>query len=243
MSKLVVAGNEVIPAPIIITASGSTITAKDGLDVLLNIASSGASVTLSNGTDNAQHVTFINANNTYACSIVYVGINGTTTKTLNKGGIYRLIWVGSYWYAMEMFTISGKDLYGTSFTETNETIVALRPQADIDYSTSETDTGKLWIDGKNIYRKCWYDTMPAAVNTSKTINHGITGIDRVISLHGFINVVSGGTYNGGFSANYYYSSSNYACLWCGTSTTINLITATSGALNQPVTIIMEYTKN
>ena len=49
------------------------------------------------------------------------------------------------------------------------------------YSTSETDTGKKWIDGKIIYRKVI--NFGSLTNTSeKSVAHNITGITQVISL-------------------------------------------------------------
>lgn len=50
-----------------------------------------------------------------------------------------------------------------------------------DYSTAEVETGKKWIDGKSIYCKvvdC--DALPATA-TTKTVAHGITGLDTLVS--------------------------------------------------------------
>ena len=53
-----------------------------------------------------------------------------------------------------------------------------------DYSTTEIDTGKKWIDGKKIYRKVInFGALPNA--TTKEINTDITNIDRVISISGY----------------------------------------------------------
>lgn len=47
------------------------------------------------------------------------------------------------------------------------------------YSTSEVNTGMKWIDGKTIYRKVVdFGALPNA--SSKTVNHGISGLSEVI---------------------------------------------------------------
>lgn len=54
----------------------------------------------------------------------------------------------------------------------------------IDYSTDELDTGIKWIDGKTIYRKTI--NCGALPNTaSKDVAHGITNIDRIVSIEGY----------------------------------------------------------
>ena len=47
------------------------------------------------------------------------------------------------------------------------------------YSTTETDTGKTWIDGKPIYRKV------IDCGTFVNTNHNITNLDKAISINGF----------------------------------------------------------
>jgi len=53
------------------------------------------------------------------------------------------------------------------------------------YSTSETDTGKVWIDGKPIYRKVITNTTPESGSVSKTIGT-ISNIESLVSLIGNI---------------------------------------------------------
>lgn len=53
------------------------------------------------------------------------------------------------------------------------------------YSTSEIKTGNTWIDGKAIYRKVIVTenlTPDPALGDTKIIEHGITNMDKVISL-------------------------------------------------------------
>lgn len=53
-----------------------------------------------------------------------------------------------------------------------------------DYSTTEQNTGRLWIDGKTIYRK--QVNLGSLTNTTpKSVAHGISNLSTVISLTGF----------------------------------------------------------
>lgn len=52
------------------------------------------------------------------------------------------------------------------------------------YSTSETNTGFTWIDGKTIYKKTY--TLGAFPNNStKNVAHGITGLNEVVKFEGY----------------------------------------------------------
>lgn len=56
-----------------------------------------------------------------------------------------------------------------------------------EYSTSETNTGKKWIDGKPIYRKVVnFGTLPNA--TTKSVAHGVTDLDTWTSIKGVAQV-------------------------------------------------------
>jgi len=58
------------------------------------------------------------------------------------------------------------------------------------YSTTETKTNKVWIDGRTIYRKVITGNLSQA-----QWNHGIT-FDTIVSIEGvFINTNSGNTFN------------------------------------------------
>ena len=53
-----------------------------------------------------------------------------------------------------------------------------------DYSTTEQNTGRLWIDGKTIYRK--HVNLGSLTNTTpKSVAHGISNLSSVVSLTGF----------------------------------------------------------
>lgn len=52
------------------------------------------------------------------------------------------------------------------------------------YSTTEVNTGYTWIDGKKIYKKTInFGALPNS--TSKSVNHGISNLDRVIRYEAF----------------------------------------------------------
>ena len=52
-----------------------------------------------------------------------------------------------------------------------------------DYSTTEVNTGKKWIDGKDIYRKVVeIETLPNA--TAGNYAHGISNIDDIVDIKG-----------------------------------------------------------
>lgn len=68
-------------------------------------------------------------------------------------------------------TTSDTDTYSCNYINQNNT-----------YSTSETLTGKIWIDGKPIYRKC---ITLSNVNIGYVEqNHGISNVDNLISMVG-----------------------------------------------------------
>ena len=61
------------------------------------------------------------------------------------------------------------------------------------YSTTEQDTGFKWIDGKAIYKRTVnFGTLPN--NTYKSVNHGITSIDRFVTIDTIVSDTSGSTH-------------------------------------------------
>lgn len=70
--------------------------------------------------------------------------------------------------------------------------IDLSPAYNLDYSTTEINTGAKWIDGRAIYKKtinC--GTLPNA--TDKIIEHGVDNLSRVIYAHGYAFRSSDGT--------------------------------------------------
>ena len=120
---------------------------------------------------------------------------------------------------------------------------------NLDYSTIEIDTGRLWIDGKHIFRKALTGTTPAtgnetfAVNViNATININST-VDKVVNIGGYVqypNSVTG-------MVNVPTSASQWINVWGrGSSHTTSPnslgIAVGTGAVNLPYVIVVEYTK-
>lgn len=111
---------------------------------------------------------------------------------------------------------------------------------NLDYSTTEKDTGKKWIDGSPIYQKTYVVT-PKDVTFSNytSVPHGISNLGKILSYNGFIkyssdyrtfpSVSNNTAYDAGMSD---YSSSNFGISF-GSSTL-------SGIEN--LTFAVEYTK-
>ena len=56
--------------------------------------------------------------------------------------------------------------------------------SDMDYSTTEQDTGCKWIDGKKIYKKTIsLGTLPNA--TTKSVAHNISHLNLLVKIEGF----------------------------------------------------------
>lgn len=78
-------------------------------------------------------------------------------------------------------SITGTEVFNSL---TNKSIVNVQKLVgNLSYSTSETNTGKTWIDGKPIYRKV-VDLGALPNNTMKNVTHGITNIDTVTDYYG-----------------------------------------------------------
>ena len=78
-----------------------------------------------------------------------------------------------------------------SINEVNS--IATNNAKDNIYSLSETDTGKIWIDGKPIYRKVIdFGTLPNA--GVKYANLGIENLERIIFWQGLVFESSTGNY-------------------------------------------------
>lgn len=68
-----------------------------------------------------------------------------------------------------------------TMTNTTKSRLSLPLQRMIDFSTTEQDTGATWVDGKTIYKKTIsMGTLPN--NATKTIAHGITNLNYVVSF-------------------------------------------------------------
>ena len=85
------------------------------------------------------------------------------------------------------------DLTTTAKTNTVAAINEVNSKArfDLDYSSTEMDTGATWVDGSKIYKKTVYlGLLPNASN--KTVAHNIANLDKVVKIEAIIH--NGGTY-------------------------------------------------
>lgn len=83
---------------------------------------------------------------------------------------------------LDTYSTSATDTYSCNYVNGLET-----------YSTSETNTGKKWIDGKPIYRKVVVINN-FAVGDNVNYNHGISNIESVVSCEGTFNFGDGQIY-------------------------------------------------
>ena len=108
----------------------------------------------------------------------------------------------------------------------------------LNYSTSEQSTGITWINGKTIYQKTLNcGALPNA--TTKTINHGISGLSRVIKLEG---IATNGTYYYNLPLTYQGSDSNYNVELYATSTAIGIKCNTNRSMFTSSYVTIFYTK-
>ena len=120
--------------------------------------------------------------------------------------------------------------------------VSVRNQSE-DYATTETDTGKNWIDGKRIYRKCFSGTSTAA-----SIQYVASGVvpDNVIKLE----YIQKTAINNVLFPGSEFTTGGLDQVWAtwltathGTNpNSIYLYHNEANAQSQPYFIIMEYTK-
>lgn len=109
--------------------------------------------------------------------------------------------------------------------------------ASQDYSTDERVVGK-WIDGTtDVYEKVI--TADSASSGSSNIAHGVTGIDKVISLSGTC------VYSSKYLTLPYVSSTITYCISIGNvdSTNIEIDVGTSFSAVTNVVLVMRYTKS
>ena len=103
-----------------------------------------------------------------------------------------------------------------------------------DYSTTEIDTGKKWIDGKPIYRKVINDTTSSS--SDQTMLSTITNLDYCISIKGIL-------VDSGYSIVIpsYVNSNNYTnCAM--TDGKKPYLSVSNGYRSKAFTLIIEYTK-
>ena len=104
-----------------------------------------------------------------------------------------------------------------------------------EYSTSEIDTGKKWVDNKPIYRKCFLKTTSTNIGIGNTtiLSGFAAGLNTILSMVGTVDLE--GTYYACISKDWNTlidGSGNLMMTGLGTARTFNKIA-----------IVVEYTKN
>lgn len=116
-----------------------------------------------------------------------------------------------------------------------ETVPAGWSEVESYSTTEEVDTGKIWIDGKKIYRKVFTGTTPSSATGSVNFNNNI---DTLVNES--IYVLSGSNYYVG--RGYYENNAIQLSYTINKSTGVYFSALSSNMQNRPFTLIMEYTK-
>lgn len=111
-------------------------------------------------------------------------------------------------------------------------------QGETTYSLSETDTGKIWIDGKPIYRKV-INCGALPNNTIKNVAHNISNLSNVIFANGISYSSTTGNY---FPIPYSADSLQAQVKMWVTNTDVSLQTLMDRSIYTTTYIILEYTK-
>ena len=110
------------------------------------------------------------------------------------------------------------------------------------YSTAEQNTGKTWIDGKPIYRKCFKFNLPA-VNTTANVATGIAAniIDTVTCFDTVIKNPIGGTSTYWWTPEY-IADSNTVNVFLAIGGTALVVQNDTWPATSIVSVTLEYTK-
>lgn len=107
-----------------------------------------------------------------------------------------------------------------------------------EYSTMETKTSGIWVDGSPIYRKVInFGALPNA--TTKTVDHNITGLSTVINVYGVANYANGVALPLSFAA----PANNVNAVGLNLTSTGVQITAGTDRSTASAYIVIEYTKS
>lgn len=108
------------------------------------------------------------------------------------------------------------------------------------YSSNETDTGKIWTDGKPIYRKVVSATNKR-IASGETISHNISNLGEVVSMSG---VLFDGT-NNRIYPTVYMNGTSLEVLQCGVNATNIFFSGNldwNASATRTHTFIIEYVK-
>lgn len=156
-------GGEVSVAPVptaskVIDTDGDTLDPEEAAKFILDINVPGATCVLDSGATVCQHVEVININANTAL-LTYNSPDGATVMSISQYKTVLFTWNGTSWSAVVTESMTGTNGDGQAFKYDGVLKIAARPSSVVDYSTSETLTGALWIDGKPIYRKVYTATV------------------------------------------------------------------------------------
>lgn len=136
-------------------------------------------------------------NATTPTEVEFQYVRSVSSKTDSQQGdqvfIYKLTNASGGTWTVTTRNMSAKIVAGTGMTSSfttgaNGTITL---NAEPDYSTSEVDTKVKWVDGKTIYRKT-VDIGALPNNSSKSVDHNIANLGRIIKHEGWALQVSDG---------------------------------------------------
>lgn len=113
--------------------------------------------------------------------------------------------------------------------DTDGEIIYPQTISDMDYSTSEQDTGCKWIDGKTIYKRTYVVSIPSSGNVVN-FQHGISNLSSYVKAEGVAVGSNGVTTR--FLPDFYIENDNvngvFGCAIYGGPTTGSTIDITYG---------------
>lgn len=143
-----------------------SINGETNIDIFNGVANSPA-IVISKDTTNNVYVIYMDTPYSYLYLKVFTVVSSTSFN------------IGDF---SANASIDGTEVFNSATDLTK--IAYIKP--DI-YSTSETKTNKVWIDGKPIYRKVVnLGTLPSTDTDPYNVPHGITNISTVVSIEAFI---------------------------------------------------------
>lgn len=89
---------------------------------------------------------------------------------------------------------------------------------NLTYSSTEKNTGKTWIDGKEIYRTMVEVDLTSEHSTNYSYTHDIADIDNITSIDGILKRSA----DAGWISINSYSANSYRISVVGTKTTLNI---------------------
>ena len=118
----------------------------------------------------------------------------------------------------------------TNYTLTYSDYVELE-----EYSTTEQDTGKKWIDGKTIYQK----TITGTTAASSGINNLVENIDTFVGVSGYVITDAQGTQ---MSTPFFVNASNFIAFYKTDAGNLALVVSGTTLTSKDYVVTVQYTK-